>query len=401
MKKRLVFVLVTLFGALFNVSAEQVKTHVQVDERLMKVREIFAEREQKALEQKFIGVTDGSGKQMGLFPVKKTGVSTEQMINTANAFLSLLPKSQKDAVLFPIDDLEWQKWSNVDNGIYARQGLSLKAMTQVQKRSLFAFLNASLSIKGMGRVKNIMKTEHALRELNNNAVHLDEDLYFITMMGTPSRTEPWGWQFEGHHLVINYFILADQVVMSPVFMGAEPVKVESGKYKGTTVLQEQQDLGLALMQHLSVKQQQQAIIERKYKTNIKAEANKDNFTLAYEGIKASQMTSKQQSLLINLIGEYLATLEDGHAQIKLAEVSDHLKDTWFAWAGDVNDDAVFYYRIHSPVILIEFDHQAPIGLPNNGRPRQATRKHIHTIIRTPNGNDYGKDLLRQHLETHH
>jgi hypothetical protein len=26
--------------------------------------------------------------------------------------------------------------------------------------------------------------------------------------------------------------------------------------------------------------------------------------------------------------------------------------------------------------------------------------HIHTIVRTPNGNDYGKDLLRQHYLRH-
>jgi hypothetical protein len=30
-----------------------------------------------------------------------------------------------------------------------------------------------------------------------------------------------------------------------------------------------------------------------------------------------------------------------------------------------------------------------------------TRDHIHTIVRTPNGNDYGKDLLRQHLLAEH
>jgi hypothetical protein len=36
------------------------------------------------------------------------------------------------------------------------------------------------------------------------------------------------------------------------------------------------------------------------------------------------------------------------------------------------------------------------GLP----PGVPTRQHIHTIVRTPNGNDYGKDLLRQHLAQH-
>jgi hypothetical protein len=28
------------------------------------------------------------------------------------------------------------------------------------------------------------------------------------------------------------------------------------------------------------------------------------------------------------------------------------------------------------------------------------KAHIHSVVRTPNGNDYGKDLLRQHYEKH-
>ena len=57
------------------------------------------------------------------------------------------------------------------------------------------------------------------------------------------------------------------------------------------------------------------------------------------------------------------------------------------------------YRIHSPVVLIEFDHQTPVALRHleQGKP---TREHIHTVVRTPNGNDYGKDLLRQHYQQH-
>ena len=55
---------------------------------------------------------------------------------------------------------------------------------------------------------------------------------------------------------------------------------------------------------------------------------------------------------------------------------------------------VFYYRIHSPVALIEFDHQAPVALSRDRTPRN----HVHMVVRTPNGNDYGQDLLRQHYE---
>jgi len=92
-------------------------------------------------------------------------------------------------------------------------------------------------------------------------------------------------------------------------------------------------------------------------------------------------------------------MDDGHAAIKMEEVKSHLDETYFAWIGDIGEDAVFYYRIQSPVILIEFDHELPGPLGQN--PDYAsdvpTRNHIHTIVRIPNGNDYGKDLLRQHL----
>jgi hypothetical protein len=60
--------------------------------------------------------------------------------------------------------------------------------------------------------------------------------------------------------------------------------------------------------------------------------------------------------------------------------------------GGMHEDSVFYYRVHSPVILIEFGHQRDIA-PGNEKP---WRNHIHTVVRTPNGNDYGNDLLRQH-----
>jgi hypothetical protein len=81
----------------------------------------------------------------------------------------------------------------------------------------------------------------------------------------------------------------------------------------------------------------------------------------------------------------------------MQEVERHLDETRFAWIGEISDDAVFYYRIHSPVVLIEFDHQLPVALEG---PRVPGRRHIHSVVRTPNGNDYGKDLLRQHYEAH-
>jgi hypothetical protein len=94
-------------------------------------------------------------------------------------------------------------------------------------------------------------------------------------------------------------------------------------------------------------------------------------------------------------------MSEGHARVKMDEVRRHAEKTWFAWIGGSDASSVYYYRIHSPVILIEFDHQKPANLARFSKDRgMPTRQHIHCVVRTPNGNDYGKDLLRQHYLAH-
>jgi hypothetical protein len=103
--------------------------------------------------------------------------------------------------------------------------------------------------------------------------------------------------------------------------------------------------------------------------------------------------------LKDLIALYVGNLRDEHAARRMEQVAAHLDDTYFAWIGGSEDDSVYYYRIFSPVILIEFDHQSPANLKHL-YPPLPNRQHIHTVVRTPNGNDYGKDLLRQHYAEH-
>ena len=111
-------------------------------------------------------------------------------------------------------------------------------MNKNQRNLAFKLMQEALSAKGLQLSKDIMKTDQTLRELNNNNPMFDEDLFYFTIMGTPSATEPWGWQIDGHHLVINYFVLGDQVVMTPTFMGGESIITETGKYKGNTLFQD-------------------------------------------------------------------------------------------------------------------------------------------------------------------
>jgi len=365
------------------------------------VKKIFADIEKKALAEDFLGIRSTKGIQSGLFNINKSGIDTAPIVNAANNYLNTLSMPEKIRTQFAIDDPEWRKWFNVDNGIYVRQGLSLKEMSVEQRTAAREILNVSLSAKGLELSQNIMKTDKTLSEINNNAEHLDEDLYFITIMGIPSATEPWGWQLDGHHLVINFFILGDQIVMTPTFLGAEPAITTTGKYQGNKVLQDEQNLGLSFMNSLSSKEQKKARVEyNKVEDNMVAAAHKDNLILDYAGLNGKELSAEQQKSLIELISLYVGNVNDGHARVKMDEVIEHINETWFSWVGGVDSDSVFYYRIHSPVILIEFDHQRPVGTSRLNNSKIPIKDHIHVIIRTPNGNDYGKDLLKQHLNNH-
>ena len=356
--------------------------------------------ERPGLAEPFKGITANGEIEPGLFGIRSTGVSTAPVRAAAEAFLAGLSEAQRDKTLFGIDDPEWRKWMN--QSFYVRQGVSFLEMTTAQRDAAFELLRASLSAKGVKQTRDIMRLNETLGELTgNNFDEYDEWQYYITVMGAPSASEPWGWQFDGHHAVVNYFVLGDQVVMTPFFAGSEPVVAPSGKYKGTSVLQDEQNQGLALVNALTDAQRQRAILKvSKTGDENLTEAWKDNVVLDYAGVLVKELDPSQRRKLLDLVALYVNNMDDGHARVKLDEVRAHLDRTWFAWIGDTKPGGVFYYRIHSPVILIEFDHQRPIGLRHLMDPSLPNPAHVHTVVRTPNGNDYGKDLLRQHYRRH-
>lgn len=364
-----------------------------------RARSIDAEKQ--GLAEPFKGVTAKGQIETGLFAIRSTGVSTDPVRKAADAFLAALSPEQRSKSSFSVDDDEWRKWMN--QHFYVRQGVRLEDLNDAQRESAIALVRASLSARGLKLTRDIMRLNHTLGELNNNDwVQYGEWKYHITVMGKPSATEPWGWQLDGHHAIINYFVLGDQVVMSPFFAGSEPVIAEGGKFKGTAILQQEQKDGLAMVRALSDEQRKQAILEvSKTGNNNLTEAFKDNVVLDYAGVRVGSLNAAQKKQLTSLIDLFIGNMDDGHARVKMDEVRKHLDNTYFAWIGKTADDSVFYFRIHSPVVLIEFDHQLPANLrPPGNAPRVPNPQHIHVVVRTPNGNDYGKDLLRQHYLKH-
>lgn len=353
------------------------------------------DRAHAGLAQPFRGIDGGGGVLPGLFAIEPTGVSISPVLEAARAFLAALTAEQRKAACFAIGDEAWRMWSNIHPWLM-RHGVCLADLGGDQREAALALLRESMSASGFRTARDIMRlNEHAL-EIAGKPNEYGEWFYWISLFGTPAPGAPWGWQIDGHHLNVNCLVLGDQLVLTPTFMGSEPVLARFGKYQGTRVFAAEEEHGYALMRALAPAERQRAIIGEDLPSELLTAAFNDNRRIEPVGIRYDELSPEGRERLEALLATYAGRIRPGHAEIRWAEVKRHLGETHFAWIGPFDDASPFYYRILSPVILVEFDHQSGI-LYDNDTP---SRDHIHTVVRTPNGNDYGKDLLRQHYARH-
>ena len=342
------------------------------------------------------GITTDGNAVPGLYRLEAAGVSTRPIREAAEAFLASLTDEQRGRALYAVDAPEWRKWHGLFTTLF-RHGVMLEELGPTQHEKALALLRATLSERGFAATQDIRKTNELVREFTGRYVDFGAGVYWLSVMGTPSDTQPWGWQIDGHHINVSCFVLGDQMVMTPCFLGAEPTNVRTGRYAGIRLFADEEADAVALMQALSPAQRLQAIVGDTLRIDLFTGFFRDNYELAYQGTRVREFSAGQQQLITKLIGDYAGYILPGHDRVRLAEVRRYLEETWFGWVGGYEDEAPFYYRIHSPVILIEFTHIPGIALTGS----EPSRNHIHTVVRTPNGNDYGKDLLRQHLERSH
>jgi hypothetical protein len=349
------------------------------------------DRAQSGLAESFRGIIANGAIIPGLFAVEKTGVSLVPIMEAARSFLAALTAEQRQAASFAIGDEAWRQWSNIHPWLM-RHGICLADLDGNQREAALALMRETMSAAGYRSARDVMRlNEHAL-EITGKADEYGEWFYWVSIFGTPSPDAPWGWQIDGHHLNINCLVLGDQLVITPNFMGSEPVLARFGKYQGTRVFATEEERGYALMRALSFEERQRATIGEDLPGELFTAAFNDNRRIEPAGIRYDELPVEGRERLEALLATYTDRIRPGHAEIRYAEVKRHLSGTHFAWIGPFDDASPFYYRILSPVILVEFDHQSGIVYDNN----TPSRDHIHTVVRTPNGNDYGKDLLRQH-----
>ena len=388
-----------------KIAGPTARAHAEARTKSPRAQELFGGWK-KALEEPFRGITTDGAPIRDLFALRPEGAPTTAVIEAVNALLARLTPAQCQRMSFPVESEMWRNWQNTE--LYVEDyGIRLEEVTSELREAVMAVLRASLSAKGYQISRDVMRLNGFLGELVGGPAVLGEWSYNFCLFGTPSASEPWGWQLFGHHLCLNCFILGTQMVLSPAFWGAEPSYADKGPFKGTVLFQDEERAGLTLMRSLDEAQRARAIVahdmvggdlpegRRHFADNLHlGGAHHDNRIIPYEGITGDALTAAQRKNLLDLVENYIAPLPQGPFTARMTDIERHLAATHFCWIGGIGEESPFYYRIQSPVVMIEFDHHGGVFLTNAA----PAKFHVHTIVRTPNGNDYGIDLLRLHYQ---
>jgi hypothetical protein len=310
---------------------------------------------------------------------------TPQIVKTANAFLSTLDQNQRGGVMFAFDDeAQRARWSNLPTTIVKRAGLSMGELSDTQRAAAMNLVSAVLSRRGFEKVQQIMDGDQMLKTNEKNSRMFGKDLFYVSILGTPSEKDPWMVQFGGHHLALNITIAGERGILTPSLTGAQPALYTMN---GKTVrpLGEENDKAFALLNALDESQRKRAILNYRV-ADLVLGPGQDGKTIQPEGLKASVMNPRQRDMLLDLISEWSGIVHESAATARMAEIKAAIDDTWFAWSGSTTvtpgRNGTAYYRIQGPKLVIEYAPQ-PLG----GDPSM----HIHTIYRDPT-NDYGRKV---------
>ncbi len=199
------------------------------------------------LQQPFVGVTTDGTVRTGLRSLDDSPTTnTAPITDAALVLLQQLTPTQRRQATFPMDASEWRMWINVHMNHY-RHGLMLEDLQQPVRDRALELLRATLSARGFDHARSIMRLNELLAELTGDWDVYGEWPYFISFFGDPASGEPWGWQLDGHHLCLNTVVVDRRLVLTPVFMGAEPRRVHEGAYAGISLFDPEEQRALDLM----------------------------------------------------------------------------------------------------------------------------------------------------------
>lgn len=362
---------------------------------------------QKLYQEPFRGITTDGEVKPNLFHLRAENAPIRAMQEAAQSLVAVVGKSSlTDKMRYPVEADEWRRWMNPEF-YFAKCGIRMDEQPKVVTAAILRLIKTSLSPRGYRKTVDCMRINGFLGDLVGAPHLMNEGSYNFILFGEPSATGPWGWSLWGHHLSLCCFALEDQMVISPVFFGCEPNQIDTGEHAGTEVFSLEMQLAVRLMQSLPEECRKAAVIYDQLDhpdmpngfphpadgRNL-AGAYEDNRVIPYSGVQVSAFPDASKDILLQLIESFIDFLPEGSLTAKMADVRAHLDNTWLMWMGKYTDNDPFHFRINSPILICEFDHECGMYLSNS----EPGRFHVHTVVRTPNGNDYGKALLRQWKE---
>ena len=295
-----------------------------------------------------------------------------------------------------LDSARAYLWHNTPANDDNRDGITYGDLSDEQYGLFVEVLQAFMSDAGYQKVYEITQlSEGFVGEQNSDL--WNPEFYSIDMFGDPENTGSWGFQLDGHHAAINFYVNGDNVSIVPAFMGGEPV---TGTFNGEEfdIFTSERDMGLALYAALTEDELATAVSDGISALVVgPAERNGDpdpyigdyDYSVFATGLKFSDMSAETQALVTELMQVYVYNLETPFADTWWEAISANMDDTYFVWSGDgdasASDYPIFYYRFYNPSIWIEYN------VESNAGPGVEEGNHGHNIIRVPstlNGGDY-------------
>jgi hypothetical protein len=313
--------------------------------------------------------------------------ATQAVASAAANWLETLSDDQRATAVWPFESAERGNWHYAPR---TRNGLALRDMTDRQQTAAHDVLNATLSEQGTKKARAIMALENVLRDIEggHGGGRRDPLNYAFTVFGTPG-SPPWGWRIEGHHLIVNITAArSGELAVTPTFWGANPARIPSGDREGERTLEAEYHVGLALANTLTPSQRQEAVFSDRSVGNIVTERGRSRALATPTGLSCGDLDDQQHTMLTALVSAYVDNVAPATADAYRRSALPDLESLRFTWAGGMAEGEAFYYRVHGPRLLIEFD-----CTPNDAN-------HIHTVWRDP-ANDWGRDVLAEHYRHHH
>jgi uncharacterized protein DUF3500 len=359
----------------------------------------------------FRGVTEDGTLREGLYELTPAEPGEEApvaaMVAAAEDLLSVLDDAGRERISFAVDAVEWQTWANPEF-LQFDTGLRLDLQAEIVREKALELVRASLSPEGFAQAHAMMLVNGFLGEVVDLETILNEFSYNIALYGTPDPRAPWGWQLYGHHCALNCLVVEGRMSLSPVFLGAEPDEIDAGPHAGLRDLfADRVQLGLDLMTALDDDQRAAVTVFAQMVDPAMPEgrvhpgderhlagAFQDNRVIPVEGVRVAELPGAARQAAVAIAEAFVRLLPEGPRSARMREIEAHLDETWFCWIGGHEPGDVFYYRLQSPVLIAELDHHCGVFLDYD-TPQPF---HVHTVLRSPHGNDYGRAWVRQWQE---